>query len=180
MDRALAGGRECRAMTNMLLRRLRDDAVILGPVIPFADAANAAGAARVWTSAQPQDPRAVLVVDGAPNSGRFWMVTELDAQRMEAKGYERLAFSSEPPADLDPVGARGSVRQAADAAYLRTFIDGTADIMDEGIMARLEPMFGTYANDPSMMDLLNRAANAYADAAVRAAQLVLGQLQSEG
>lgn len=60
-----------------------------------------------------------------------------------------------------------------DTAYLNTFIDGTIDFMSPDILSRLEPMFTKYETDPAMMALLERAANAYGDAAVKAAQAAL-------
>lgn len=72
----------------------------------------------------------------------------------------------EPQVVVDPI-------RAIDTAYLQTFVDGTADLFAADVLDRLEPMFAKYESDAAMMDLLNRAAEAYSDAAVKAAQAAL-------
>lgn len=57
-----------------------------------------------------------------------------------------------------------------DQAYLQSIIDGTIDLLDPGIFDKLEPMFTKYADDAEMMDMLNKAAEAYTAAAVAAAK----------
>jgi hypothetical protein len=68
--------------------------------------------------------------------------------------------------EFDPI-------KAVDTAYLQTFVDGTADLFAADVLERLEPMFAKYETDAPMMELLNRAAEAYSDAAVKAAQAAL-------
>jgi hypothetical protein len=70
------------------------------------------------------------------------------------------------PVEVDPI-------KAVDTAYLGTFIDGTADLFAADILDRLEPMFAKYESDATMMDLLNRAVEAYSDAALKVAQATL-------
>lgn len=69
----------------------------------------------------------------------------------------------------------GDSQTTDDAAYLQTFIDGTADTFAADVLERLEPMFTKYENDTSMMALLNMAADAYSDAAVKAALAALAE-----
>lgn len=52
-------------------------------------------------------------------------------------------------------------------------IDGTVNLLDESIFSDLEPMFDRYADNPAMMDLLNRATAAYTKAAEEAARMAL-------
>lgn len=61
----------------------------------------------------------------------------------------------------------------ADQAYLQALIDGTADVLDADIFDKLEPMFAKYADNSDMLALVNQAAQAYSDAAVKAAQQAL-------
>lgn len=65
-------------------------------------------------------------------------------------------------------------QKAADAELPQAMIDGKINLLDETLADKLEPLFIKYENDPEMMDLLNRAANAYGDAAVAAAKKALG------
>lgn len=81
-------------------------------------------------------------------------------------GAPVAAAETTPPAEVDPI-------KAIDTAYLETFTNGTADMFATDILERLEPMFTKYENDAPMMDLLNRAAEAYSDAAMKAAQAAL-------
>lgn len=60
-----------------------------------------------------------------------------------------------------------------DLEYLKSFIDGTADVFASDALERMEPMAELYANDPEMMELFTRAAQAYSDAAVAEAQRAL-------
>jgi hypothetical protein len=62
----------------------------------------------------------------------------------------------------------------ADRAYLQTLINGSADYFDEGILARIEPMFEKYAGDAEMQDLLEKAATAWSNATAAAARQALG------
>lgn len=62
------------------------------------------------------------------------------------------------------------IDRSNDAAFLQSMIDGTANLLDEGLFDRLEPLFTKYGDDAAMMDLLEKAANAYSEAATAAAQ----------
>jgi hypothetical protein len=55
-------------------------------------------------------------------------------------------------------------QKAADTAFLQSVIDGQADILDPDFAGKLEALFGAYANDPDMLDLLSRAITAYSEA----------------
>lgn len=61
-----------------------------------------------------------------------------------------------------------------DTAFLNAMIDGRIHLLDPDLVNKLEPMFEKYAEDAEMMELLNRAAHAYGDAAVAAAKRALG------
>lgn len=94
------------------------------------------------------DPEGVLVVD-------------------PAEPLKAAEIAPVVPAEVvDPI-------KAVDTAYLSTMIDGTADMFAADILERLEPMFTRYESDVAMMELLNQAAQAYSDAAVKAAQAAL-------
>lgn len=67
--------------------------------------------------------------------------------------------------------------EAADRGYLQAVIDGEAKL-SEAIFERMEPMFATYEGNADMMALLDRAATAYADAAVRAAYWCLAAAEA--
>lgn len=71
-----------------------------------------------------------------------------------------------------PVPASNPAKEA-DAAYLQSLINGTTDMFAADVFDRLEPMFAAYKADAAMMALLERAAKAYGDAAVKAAQAAL-------
>lgn len=76
-----------------------------------------------------------------------------------------------PADDQAPTG--GVEPAAADRAYLDSLIDGTGDLLAADTFDRLEPMFAKYEADAEMMALLERAAQAYGDAAQAAAQKAL-------
>lgn len=59
-------------------------------------------------------------------------------------------------------------------AFLQSMLDGGINLLDPELVHRLEPLFEQYTDDAAMMELLNRAANAYSDAAVAAAKKALG------
>jgi len=76
-----------------------------------------------------------------------------------------------PGSEGSPAGESAvDPQQAADRAYLESLVDGSGDLMAEDTFARLEPMFAKYEGDADMTALLERAAQAYGDAAVAAAQ----------
>lgn len=106
------------------------------------------------------DPEGLAIVDpGAP----LVAAETSDGEVAPAVADPAAADQSEV---IDPI-------KAVDTAYLETFTNGTADMFAADILERLEPMFSKYENDAPMMDLLNRAAEAYSDAAVKAAQAAL-------
>lgn len=71
------------------------------------------------------------------------------------------------------VDAAYKFASAADRAYLQSLIDGTADMFAADIFEKLEPMFTKYESVADMMAVLNEAAAAYSQAAVKAAQEAL-------
>jgi hypothetical protein len=100
--------------------------------------------------------------------------------QLRAAGY-RVAKKSGTPlpnlsddellAELAPSAGEGESSEAVqDRAFLHSLIDGTADMLDEGIADRLEAMLERYADNPEMAALLTSAANAYSDAVMKAAQ----------
>lgn len=73
----------------------------------------------------------------------------------------------EPQPEPEPVV---NEQENADRAYLNSLIDGTGNLLAEDTFDKLEPMFERYAEGTEMRDLLDKAATAYGDAAVKAAQ----------
>lgn len=63
----------------------------------------------------------------------------------------------------------------ADAAYIQTIINGSADLLDPGLYDKLEPLFAKYEADPEMMALLTAAADVYGKAVEAAAMGALGR-----
>lgn len=91
--------------------------------------------------------------------------------------WENRSVDDEEPEDLNLVilqvrPAEPTSREEA-VAFLQSMIDGSINLLDPELVHRLEPLFKQYASDAEMMDLLNRAANAYGDAAVAAARKYL-------
>lgn len=113
-------------------------------------------AARMKSDAAEIEPTPVVI---EPVDAHELVVTE---------GRDPRDVSTDPEGLLivDPI-------KNIDTAYLSTMIDGTADMFSADILERLEPMFTRYENNVAMMDLLNQAAQAYSDAAVKAAQAAL-------
>lgn len=66
-----------------------------------------------------------------------------------------------------------AAESAADRAYLNSLIEGTGDLLAEDTFTKLEPMFSAYESNTEMMALLERAAQAYGDAAQVEAQKAL-------
>lgn len=63
--------------------------------------------------------------------------------------------------------------RTADAAYLRAVDDGTVDCFASDVFMRLEAIHARYEYDAAIQALLDRAATAYADAAIDEAARVL-------
>ncbi len=61
----------------------------------------------------------------------------------------------------------------ADKNFLQSLIDGTADYFAPDLFDRLEPLFTKYEADPVMMDIINKAATAFGNAATAEAQKAL-------
>jgi hypothetical protein len=78
-------------VSNLLLRDLRDAGVLADLVLPFADLVAAASFAQ-------RTDRVVMLLHAA-NVGRFWVVTQDDARRLEADGWMRYVGYdvSKPP-----------------------------------------------------------------------------------
>ena len=74
---------------------------------------------------------------------------------------------------IEPLTPASNPAKDADTAYLQSLVDGTADMFASDVFGRLEPMFTAYEADADMMALLERAAQAYGDAAVKAAREAL-------
>jgi hypothetical protein len=74
--------------------------------------------------------------------------------------------------------ARAAALQAADVAFLQSLIDGIEDYFADDLYERLEPLHAKYQGDAAMLDLFNRAATAYGDAVVAAAQWALAGLDA--
>ena len=97
---------------------------------------------------------------GNDSGGRSEVIEHI---RRRIAGAAINDWEARPPAPI----------KSDDEAYLQTLIDGTADMFAADIYERLEPMFTIYEHDAAMMDLLNRAAMAFSDNAVKAAQAAL-------
>lgn len=97
------------------------------------------------------------------------MVDDLFTLPVNGVATEEQAPAAEPATTTEPAPAANP-----DAEFLNGMISGTVHLLDPDLVNKLEPMFEKYADDAAMMDLLNRAANAYADAAVTAAKAALG------
>lgn len=82
-------------MSNLLLRSLREDGVVLDAVLPCARAKAAVDLAQRFTERTPDSPRTVIVIEQETNTGHYWVVSEADAQRLEAKGYLRYVTKPE-------------------------------------------------------------------------------------
>lgn len=94
-------------MSNLLLRSLRESGVLKSWALPFARAKNAVELARVCTESKPELPRTVMVLDST-NTGDYWVVSEDDAQRLEAQGYTRYVTKEQAPAEPEqPEGEQG-------------------------------------------------------------------------
>lgn len=85
-------------MSNLLLRSLREAGVLQDWALPFARAKNAVELAKSCTERTPDAPRTVMVLDST-NTGDYWVVSEQDAQRLEAKGYTRYVTKEEQDPD---------------------------------------------------------------------------------
>jgi hypothetical protein len=74
-----------------------------------------------------------------------------------------LVIDEEEPETVEPKPTEDP-QKTTDTAFLQSVIDGQADILDPDFAGKLEALFGAYANDPDMLDLLNRAITAYSEA----------------
>lgn len=101
----------------------------------------------------------------------------IGAQLVEVRypGYEAetaLAVPAEAVSAAEALLAR--LEQAdpytQDTKWLQAIVDGQFDLQDATIPDRLEALFQAHEGDADMQDLLVRAANAYSNAAVAAAQ----------
>lgn len=79
---------------------------------------------------------------------------------------------------LDPAVVRllADSQRCAAAAFLIGMVDGTVPLADPSLIATLEPLFRTYAGDAEMEALLEKAAHAYSDAAMDAANWYFARL----
>lgn len=109
-------------------------------------------------STEPVAP--ALPDDGAPPEGRDPRDVATDPEGI------LVIDPNEPLPAADPA-------KATDTAYLQSLIEGTTDMFAPDIFERLEAMAGKYESDGDMMALLERAAQAYGDSAVKAAQAAL-------
>ncbi|MDB5957509.1 hypothetical protein [Ramlibacter sp.] len=89
-------------MSNLRLRGLREAGVITGQVLPFARVGAAAAVATRHNEVHPDAPWIVMIVE-AMNSGDYWVVSEEDAQRLEAKGYTRYVTKQGLPETWSPL-----------------------------------------------------------------------------
>jgi hypothetical protein len=74
---------------------------------------------------------------------------------------------------------REAADRARDVAFLQSLIDGTEDYFDDGLYARLEPLYAKYENEPAMLAMFNQAATVYGDAVVAAAEWALAGIDAE-
>lgn len=95
-----------------------------------------------------------------------WTAVQVGGGVSNVVAAEPVAPAVETAPQVDP-------KQASDTKFLQGMIDGTVNLLDESIFSDLEPMFDRYADNPAMMDLLNRATAAYTKAAEEAARMAL-------
>lgn len=109
------------------------------------------------------------------NNNGVIRTTRLRLEELQAAEMAKKVESPVEPAPTteDQGTPMQDPQKATDTAYLQSLIDGTGDLLAEDTFVKLEPMFTTYEGDAAMMDLLERAANAYGDAAVEAAKQAL-------
>lgn len=109
----------------------------------------------------------------APEVNDDELLKQLQEPVSSTQAQEAPQVQEVPPQDAGAAAGSSGLPDAAveeDKAYLQSLINGTADMLDPGIYDKLEPLFTKYADDASMMDLLNKAAEAYTEAAVSAAK----------
>lgn len=140
-----------KRLESMIKARQESEVTIPEPVVEGRDPRDVA-----------TDPEGLLIVDPADplNAAELAPVVPAVVERVEIPADEG------PEKVVDPI-------KNIDTAYLSAMIDGTADMFAADILERLEPMFTRYESDVAMMDFLNQAAQAYSDAAVKAAQAAL-------
>lgn len=76
-------------MTNMLLRRLRSQGIVLDGVVPFASNGL------IVNILKRHPEHVVMEMPKGERPGPYWLVTEADAQRMEAAGHKRAPTPGE-------------------------------------------------------------------------------------
>ncbi|WP_371436576.1 hypothetical protein [Polaromonas sp.] len=81
-----------------------------------------------------------------------------------------------PPFDPDVVHLLAVAQRRAAAAFLTGMVDGTVPLADPSLIETLEPLFRTYAGDAEIEALMEKAAHAYSDTAVDAANWYFARL----
>lgn len=113
-------------------------------------------------------------VTGAPSEdlGRFETVGEAVAL-VQSELDKRMPPAAAPAPAPEPT-APTSAGSAEDRAYLQSFIDGTADMTDEGHLPRMEAIAAKYEGDAEMQAMLEKAALAWSEATAAMAKQALG------
>jgi len=134
---------------------------------------------QIRTDARLEDGEAEILIAQAKSvtpAGPGGATAEM-AKKVEPPLVPAPAVTPDPVEPAPTTGAPGTTMQdpqkAADTAYLQSLIDGTGDLLAEDTFEKLEPMFTTYEGDAEMMAMLERAAEAYGNAAVEAAKQAL-------
>jgi len=82
---------------------------------------------------------------------------------------EQESALENPPRTLPVVPSKDGAMEE-DRAYLQTFIDGSADVLSDDILARMEPLVGKYEGHSDMGPLLAQAMDAYSAQVMQMAQ----------
>jgi hypothetical protein len=107
-------------------------------------------------------PAATTTNGGGTYPSRF-ASGQLDSIVETSRMVFNLFIEGEEPETVEPKPTEDP-QKTTDTAFLQSIIDGQADILDPDFAGKLEAIFGAYANDPDMLDLLNRAITAYSEA----------------
>ncbi|VTU25094.1 hypothetical protein SRS16CHR_03591 [Variovorax sp. SRS16] len=120
-----------------------------------------------WLAALVRGEADPLAVDVA---GRLALLRAQHAGRGDAGMMDLLARAAEVHAAAD---------RARDVAFLNSLVDGSADYFADDLYDRLAPLHEKYQGDAAMLDLFNRAATAYGNVAMAAAEWALAGLEMQ-
>lgn len=157
------------------------------------EAISSSGQAKSVDQPDQSDMQNQGTASSSTGGSRRWLVTNMLGYRVEhqadtmveaiqqamnesdytlpSRDWRAVEITGEGNPAPEPVAPIVSeVIPTEDQAYLQSIIGETIDLLDPGIFDKLEPLFTKYADDAEMMDMLNKAAEAYTAAAVAAAK----------